>query len=571
MSTAIIMAIVVVASLSLGIAAWIIPHHQAKAASIQPGAVATYTLITGDRVLVTRMPDGKPTVSVVPDAGSGGGGSGGGCALRGLQAFASGQHLYVVPDVAAGYIGAPLALDLFDVNALPPDSASTAAAPPQLTVQYTSGSAQQLPPGLSKKADGSVVVADRKQFGHALAQSWHTDVNGTTSQLFAGISRIAPASATAGSVAPLPGQLFTVTVKAFDRNGQKAVDAFATLVNVDSITTYVGDQGFFRGDAAFSVPAGHYSLNVGVHTHYPDNSHDAAFTIMPEIAVSGDATIVIHAKEAQLVSATTPLPATADFQALNYQRIDAQADLFGDTIVEFCGVPLFVTPATTPVSVGTASFWVQDHLVNSAGDPAGYTYDLDFPYGDALPATLAETVTASHLATIDSRFHSPVLGRAEDTGFAPFSAGQQFGLAFLTTLVAPTERTQQFVTAQPHVFWQRNLFADDANGAGFQFGYAASYPSGQQVQDDWMAQPMGSGIQQDTQGFDLACPVCRSGDTLTLSLFPFTDEHARVFDASSQTVTLTQNGTQVGQLPGGGIPLEPYRSHLHPGLRRQSG
>jgi hypothetical protein len=161
-----------------------------------------------------------------------------------MQTFASGQHLNVAPDAAAGYIGAPLALDLLDVNALPPDAASTAASPPQLSVQYTSATGLQLPPGLSKKADGSVFVANRTQFGQALAQPWQTDANGTTSQLFAGIARIAPAGATAGSAAPLPRQLFTVKVKAFERSGRAAVDAFADLLNVDNFTTYEGFGAF---------------------------------------------------------------------------------------------------------------------------------------------------------------------------------------------------------------------------------------------------------------------------------------------------------------------------------------
>ncbi|HEX8036081.1 MAG TPA: hypothetical protein VF510_19645, partial [Ktedonobacterales bacterium] len=155
MATRLIIAILSVASLSLGIASRIIPHQGTLAASNKQVAAAMYTLITGDRVMVSRTPDGAPMVTVVPDAGSGGGGGGGGCAApHGLQTMASGQHLYVVPDDAAGYIGAPLALDLFDVNAMAPDTGATATTQPELSVTYTSDSAQHLPPGLSKKANG---------------------------------------------------------------------------------------------------------------------------------------------------------------------------------------------------------------------------------------------------------------------------------------------------------------------------------------------------------------------------------------------------------------------------------
>lgn len=562
--TRIIIAVLSVASLSLGIASRIIPHQGTKAAASQPAPVATYTLITGDRILVTRTSSGTPSVSVVPDGGSGGGGGGGGVgdgcgAPRGLQTFASGQHLYVIPDDAAGYIGAPLSIDLFDVNAMTPDTTTTTTtAPLSLSVAYTSGSAQQLPKGLSKAADGSVTVTNRKQFGAALAQSWQITASGGTPQLFDGIARIAPAGATAASAAPTPppGKLFTVTVKAFDRSGRPALDALADLENEDNFLTYFGLQGFYyHGTAAFSVPAGHYSLNTGMHTHYPDTSYDATFEITPELDVTGDMTIVVEARKAQLVSAATPLPATPHFQGIDYERVDAQGFLATVGISEVCGVPLYTTP-TAPVSVGRARFSVQDYLVNSQGDPAGYLYDLDFPYGAALPSTLAETVTASQLATLDSRFHSPVLGRREAVMLWPTSPEVGSAGAILTYLIAPGERTQQYVTAQPNVFWQQGILAEPESFTGVMYGTYASYTPGQQVQDDWMAQPLASGIVQDRSqipGIVNECPMCRSGDTLTTVLSPFTDQHAWMFPdyTTTENLTLYQNGTQVGQLPYG--------------------
>jgi len=82
------------------------------------GAVATYTLITGDRVSVTSAPDGRPVVRLV----------GGGDAAA-FQVLASGSHLYVIPEDAAGYIGQPLAVDLFDVTTLEPSSTSQPPSP----------------------------------------------------------------------------------------------------------------------------------------------------------------------------------------------------------------------------------------------------------------------------------------------------------------------------------------------------------------------------------------------------------------------------------------------------------
>src|SRR5579859_2028781 len=112
----------------------------ASASPSGPTSMATYTLITGDRVAVSTTPDGRPNVTLL--SSSSGAGS--------FQVVASGQHLYVMPSYAAGYIGQPLSIDLFDVNTLTPDTSSTASSQPLLTVAYTAGSAQQLPPGLGK-------------------------------------------------------------------------------------------------------------------------------------------------------------------------------------------------------------------------------------------------------------------------------------------------------------------------------------------------------------------------------------------------------------------------------------
>ena len=176
-------AILSVTSLALGIAVWSVPRHstQAASASTGPALVETYTLITGDHVRVSRPPRGKPAVTILPASGGGGagGGGGGGCpsagpsGTPGFDVLATAQHLYVVPDDAAGYLDMPLSIDLFDVNTLSPAPSTSASTPQQVSVTYTAGSAggtHQLPPGLSRAANGHVVVTNRTQFAVALAQ-----------------------------------------------------------------------------------------------------------------------------------------------------------------------------------------------------------------------------------------------------------------------------------------------------------------------------------------------------------------------------------------------------------------
>lgn len=501
--------------------------------------VATYTLITGDRVAVSTTPDGRPNVTLL--SSSSGSGS--------FQVLASGQHLYVMPSYAAGYIGQPLAIDLFDVNTLTPDTSSTTSSQPQLTVAYTAGSAQQLPPGLSKTLQGDVTVADPKKFGQALAEQWLADKQGATSSMFAGIARISKRS-TAAASRPT-GALFTVTVKAFDRRGQRVEADLALMMNADNVDTYLAGQSFFRGNVAFSVPAGHYSISSYIATVHPDNSVDFTLTALPEVNVTHDVTFILDARKGEPISVTTPQPATPVHASLNYQRNSQYGVSLTTSFDTFGNTPLYATP-TSPVTVGEMYFYPYFRLGDTQGGLGNYLYDLEFPYAGAIPSNLALTVTQDQLATIDSRYHSPIPGRAEAevrTGLSPWQA---VAVESINELVAPLERTE-YVTALPDLLWLQLVAADEQTWGGFMQGNLRPYNRGEQTQATWMAQPMVSGVEQEPV-VGQTCPVCRSGDTLNTMLLPYTDANGHIMladFATTENLTLYQDGTQVGQSPSG--------------------
>ena len=217
----------------------------ADASSGAPSSpVATYTLITGDRVAVSTAPDGRPEVTLVSSPGG----------ARAIQVIASGPHLYVLPNDAAGFIGQPLDLSLFDVNAVQPSTQ------PALSVEFTSDSAHRLPPGIAKSGTHTYAPSDPAAFGTSLAAAWHSlKTNGTANGLFAGIAKITRSGATAEPSAqtPPPGKLFTVTVKAFDRRGHRVTGDAGVLSNADDTDLFLAGQAFYKGEFAFSVPAGH--------------------------------------------------------------------------------------------------------------------------------------------------------------------------------------------------------------------------------------------------------------------------------------------------------------------------
>src|SRR5215469_8031682 len=98
---------------------------QAAGAALVPGrTVQTVTLITGDRVALTESPGRRPQVTVVP-------------ATKGaaFQVMTVRNQVYVVPQSAAGNLGAPLDPSLFDVSRLVADGYANSGRPLRLPVR----------------------------------------------------------------------------------------------------------------------------------------------------------------------------------------------------------------------------------------------------------------------------------------------------------------------------------------------------------------------------------------------------------------------------------------------------
>src|ERR1700694_1432703 len=97
--------------------------------------------------------------------------------LFSYQTLTFGSHVYVIPLEAAGYLGAPLDLSLFDVAALA--AGGYAAAP--LALDITSASPSAAPPGITMTAPGRArqVKGDAVHFGRALGADRRARKQGT--------------------------------------------------------------------------------------------------------------------------------------------------------------------------------------------------------------------------------------------------------------------------------------------------------------------------------------------------------------------------------------------------------
>ncbi len=261
--------------------------------------------------------------------------------------------------------------------------------------------------------------------------------------------------------------------------------------------------------------------------------------------------MTLDARQGTLFSASTPRPSTTVHGELNLQRVPASGDPFTDSLTTFDETPLYATP-TKRVSVGQLYFYPAMRRGDATGALTNYLYDLDFPSVGVVPKDLAYTVTASDLATVPARYFSVVPSRTEEESRQGSMPWQTVAVGSINDLVAPLARTE-YVMAHPHLVWSQEVDLDPADGEGRLLSPAAIYHSGQQVQINWADQPMGSGVEQQ-RDVGQACPICRTGDTLSVSVFPHVDSHNNIMlagSSSTEALTLFQDGKSVGSSRGG--------------------
>jgi Subtilase family len=525
---------------------------QATGATLVPGrTVQTVTLVTGDRVALTESPGGRPQVTVVP-------------ATKGasFQVMTLRNQVYVVPQSAAGNLGAPLDPSLFDVSRLVADGYANSGRPLRLSVSYAAGARHRAVPGFAPAGRGTVSVsrAGAAQFGRALAAQTGTARRpGGTAQggVLAGISRISLAGAgPAGTGGPAghspPGRLYTLTVRGIDRLGQPVTGSFADVMSVDNVNNFLAEQSFYQGMLKYSVPAGNYDIASFITTQEADGSVDYSLVNAPQVSVRHNTTVVLDARKATRFQVATPRPSSPVTAQLQLQRNDAAGVPFTTDFVTFGATRLYAAP-NAPVTEGQLYFYPSVRLGDASGGTDRYIYDMEFPYVGSIPRSLAETVTAAQLATIHARYHSPYPGRAE----LPWQASMTFAAS---TLAAPLARTE-YVLPVSGLLWFHDVVLDEQDFFGFTQDTVHPYQAGQELSDDWMSQPAPPGLEQEPTAGE-TCPVCRSGDTLSLQLMPFTDAagHYQLPDPSvSSQLSLYQDGTLTGQAPStfAQFPMSP--------------
>src|SRR6267142_2038099 len=211
-------------------------------------------------------------------------------------------------------------------------------------------------------------------------------------------------------------------------------------------------------------------------------------------------------------------PVIAD---MTIQRDPAKGLNFTNSFPAFGPTHMYIS-ATPPVSVGQQYFYPYFRLGDAAGALNRYVYDLQFEYIGGIPSNVSPTLSRADLVTVDATYHSSSPGRGHldaRISLAPWQTGAGFTP---TPLTAPSTRTE-YILPQPDARSLQIVVQNDQEFAGFATDNWRVLAPGQHLTADWTAQPEPPGIEQ--QGADVAqsCPACRSGDTLSVSFFPFVD------------------------------------------------
>jgi hypothetical protein len=505
------------------------------------------TLVTGDRVALGYAGDGRPLIRVDPAPGR-----------RGVafETLTVGGDVYVIPVDAGPFLDAPLDLSLFDLSALAAGGdASTAAT---LQVTRSTGAASVLP-GISVGSDGSATETPQgaAAFGRALHDEWAARRQGLQGTLFSGIDRIAVAGAAARpargviSQAGQPaGKLYTLTVRAFDRDGRKDWGDLGIVYNVDDGDTFLAGQAFFDGTLSFSVPAGIYQAAALIYSGATADDASASFVAAPEVRVgAGTNVVILDARKANPVTASVPGPATPLIEQMTVQRDPVQGSSFSWSFTSPGSLPMYAAP-TRATTVGQLYFYSGFRFGDGDGRVDRYLYDLQFDYKGAIPDALAERVDRSRLAVVDASYHSSVPDRDELEARLGLAAWQLSTSSFGTGLRAPLRRTE-YILPQPEVYWLQTVTADPQDDVGDTNDRWRSYTPGETTTAEWLAQPQPPDVERESE-VPQACPVCRSGDTIATLLFPYADPagHTAMPDGSVQTrLELYQDGTLIDSQP----------------------
>jgi hypothetical protein len=529
------------------------PH---AVAGTRPATVA-HTLITGERVRLAATGDGRVTAALTGGSGH-------------FTTMSTPTAQYVVPDEARPYLGRQLDLSLFDVT----------SPPAGVEVTWAPGASRHAIPGLAP--DGGRVTSGAA-FGAALRRDARAALAGVAAiRATSAAPSVGPGAGgnlapqgpgfSAPSVGPGAGgnpaphfPLATLVVKGLDRAGAVAGGGTVSVINVDDAQRFVSLAAFYEGTVAFSVPVGRYTLSASIST--PGQAHAESLVVLPEVTVGPNQTLV--SVDARTATVAVPVPAApeptrAEHLSVTLGRVSAGGAQVTTTDGYIGSLPaVYVTPVAG-VTTGELHWYSYFRL---AGDNS--LYDVEFPFDGRIPAVQPDRVDPATLARLDSRYHDDSGGDGTPIAtYRPaFLPWERFVLRPVSAATAPLSRTEH-VTARPDLAWVNALVwrGDEVNGVDQ--SPRIVYRPGERAADVYLTAPLVPGAATGTVAPE-PCTACREGDTLGLSIPPWSDgTHAISELTKGTTLTVTADAELfrgTGSLWHGSLPSATVQVPAGPG------
>ncbi|HEY4018501.1 MAG TPA: hypothetical protein VGM75_07430 [Pseudonocardiaceae bacterium] len=364
------------------------------------------SLPTGDTVLVNTA---TSTYTPQPAPGSGA-----------FESFTDpgGDH-YVVPAIAAPYLGRQLDPSLFDVSALVRDG-DTTRIPVDAT--FNPGTTPTAPAGVTftsvTASTATGYLTPGTAFAAALRQRIGADVaaghRAGTAPLFGGLAGLSLAGARAQpSTRPLFAE-HLLEITSTDSTGAPA-NAVVLLMNTDQESREVTYVPVTNGLDRLEVPSGHYAA-MTEFDDYDVNGNPTAVRLVaadnvtvPDTGTAPTVAALNESAATATITATTPKPATERVASATLALVDpngAGQALNVNNIGE-PQVPVMVSPIPASTS-GTVHFVAQWSGI-SPQLSQGYQYDLAWG-ADGIPANQTHTTQPSDLATVQEHLYADPAG-----------------------------------------------------------------------------------------------------------------------------------------------------------------
>ncbi|HVQ95094.1 MAG TPA: hypothetical protein VMU51_28940 [Mycobacteriales bacterium] len=504
----------------------------ASRSATAPGATLV-PLVTGDWVQVHATPDGRQTAAFLARDRHGLTGS--------FRTERRNGDLFVFPAVVSPYLGRVLDPALFDVTQLTRAGYTAATSQLPLRLTYRAGAAHHAVPGVTvtrtqgNTVDGYLTPASARAFGAALAAQVRADApaHWPIGGMFAGLTGIRYAGAAASPPVQPHFPMVTLRVTVTGGDGQPAPFGDLAVVNTDDVRKVNGFPFVVDGEARISVPTGHYGLLLHTFDLVGDTVVDRVVNIT-DYQLSRAQTLAVDMRSATVPLAVhTPRAGVVDAAGVDWGRTDANG-LIVATGLDF-GEGFDVRVAPGPAArFGQLNFSTRFHVSSPAGEPAPYSYDLQFGATGQIPPSQTYQVTPAELTTVHARYHADGQREAASVRMA-VAPWVDFLAGLLTPVTVPGERVE-YVRGQSDVLWLQDYvgvavqdFSDPDNpvlifAAEFFDGFRR-YTAGTELTVEMARPVLRPGLDFDTGlgPFAFVCPACRQGDSVGIFLTPVAD------------------------------------------------